>query len=547
MTTAQEPGDQWEQTASALRAYRDAQREAWGGLDDVVLARYLAGEASEEERQSVERAAADRPHVREALAILREVLDLEPGGKELTPCRDSAQKGQLPLLSVAPTSPGPASPRPGSSPSRGRRWLAWTRGLELPLSLAASLLLLLGAVPWLTTTRGAGALDQPPPPVTAAAPDDRVQLSYPGPPKVAHQGTTDKEPAKAGPAAISLGGRPDERPTPPPEPKPPDGPPRVVVATPGPRSSGPPVPAGTLVASAHWGYSARPYWGSADLIRSQGESLVRDQEAEMIREEVRQEQLKTRKARYEQWQWEIKFLAAADLLVRDLRKQKELVAAIDASDERIYSGAALNDLVQVLFDNKYKLSASGSVMIPLGLLDHMSFTTADEKDRPTGLMKRDRIDWPPLLKQQAFEDLRETADRQYLQLRKTAQATKEVDPRGVLELQATLQSLALLCSQMSRDGALPGYATGHDFINATRMIRELQSVLGVIKRDPRAAGIVAVKADTVFDLLTQMRSWDNGRLLFAPALEGEEKYYSRLHALLLEEARRLGIVPKTPA
>ena len=41
---------QWQRVVAELRAHREAQQSAWGDVDDVTLARYLAGECSREER-----------------------------------------------------------------------------------------------------------------------------------------------------------------------------------------------------------------------------------------------------------------------------------------------------------------------------------------------------------------------------------------------------------------------------------------------------------------------------------------------------------------
>jgi hypothetical protein len=83
---------QWTLVASELRAVRALQREAWGDVDDTLIARYLSGEASDEESRLVEQAIETHPKVRECVEILREVFDAsaeEPSeafqGREPTP------------------------------------------------------------------------------------------------------------------------------------------------------------------------------------------------------------------------------------------------------------------------------------------------------------------------------------------------------------------------------------------------------------------------------------------------------------------------------
>jgi tetratricopeptide (TPR) repeat protein len=67
-------GESWARIASELRTYRDAQRRAWGNLDDATIARFLAGEAPEEESERVRATMRTHPKVQECVDILRDVL-----------------------------------------------------------------------------------------------------------------------------------------------------------------------------------------------------------------------------------------------------------------------------------------------------------------------------------------------------------------------------------------------------------------------------------------------------------------------------------------
>jgi hypothetical protein len=66
--------EHWERLAVELRAYGQAQRQAWGDLDDIQLARYLAGACSPPERVAIEQAMHDLPDVREVIDLLRTIL-----------------------------------------------------------------------------------------------------------------------------------------------------------------------------------------------------------------------------------------------------------------------------------------------------------------------------------------------------------------------------------------------------------------------------------------------------------------------------------------
>jgi len=95
-----DPDVQWARISSELVSYRNQQRQVWGDLDDLTLARYLAGEATEAEAERVHRAMDEHPKVRECVAIVREVAgemvttDAEPVRASIaaTPLLDSARR-----------------------------------------------------------------------------------------------------------------------------------------------------------------------------------------------------------------------------------------------------------------------------------------------------------------------------------------------------------------------------------------------------------------------------------------------------------------------
>ena len=122
---------QWCACAADLRTYREAQRRAWGDLDEAAIARYLADEATKEERSRVEQAMRDFPKVRECVEVLREVMnEVDLGGEDRTESagEESSQPiGQTPskwrlfqpssIRRLAPYGRPPASWSPSDCPS----------------------------------------------------------------------------------------------------------------------------------------------------------------------------------------------------------------------------------------------------------------------------------------------------------------------------------------------------------------------------------------------------------------------------------------------
>jgi hypothetical protein len=122
------PDEQWDRVASELRAHREAQRRAWGDLDNATLGRYLAGEAEAEERRRIEAALEERPELRRLTDLVRDVL------ADVGPVEAPAPAVPAPPLAVLPF-PTHTAPRR----TKATRW----RRLGA-LAAAACLLLALG-------------------------------------------------------------------------------------------------------------------------------------------------------------------------------------------------------------------------------------------------------------------------------------------------------------------------------------------------------------------------------------------------------------------
>jgi len=70
---------QWDVLAAELRAFRDQQKQTWGDVDSALIGRYLAGEASAEDRRRVEAAFDEHPDLRVLTELVSDVLnEFEP-------------------------------------------------------------------------------------------------------------------------------------------------------------------------------------------------------------------------------------------------------------------------------------------------------------------------------------------------------------------------------------------------------------------------------------------------------------------------------------
>jgi serine/threonine protein kinase len=71
---ANDPDQRWAQAAADLMAYREAQRARWGDVNEATLSRFVAGSATEEEREGILRAMLMHPELRECIETVRDVL-----------------------------------------------------------------------------------------------------------------------------------------------------------------------------------------------------------------------------------------------------------------------------------------------------------------------------------------------------------------------------------------------------------------------------------------------------------------------------------------
>src|SRR5437867_4368333 len=79
---------QWDVLTAELRAYRDLQKQTWGDVDSALMGRYLAGEATAEERSRVEASFDQHPDLRVLADLVRDVL----GEGQPVPLRTSVEE-----------------------------------------------------------------------------------------------------------------------------------------------------------------------------------------------------------------------------------------------------------------------------------------------------------------------------------------------------------------------------------------------------------------------------------------------------------------------
>ncbi len=96
-----EAEERWSLLAEDLRAYREPHR-TWGEVDEAKLSRYVAGEATAEERAYAERAMEQYPAVRECVAIVRALIRDAAGDRRAA--AEAPDPSTVPFPSLGPVS-----------------------------------------------------------------------------------------------------------------------------------------------------------------------------------------------------------------------------------------------------------------------------------------------------------------------------------------------------------------------------------------------------------------------------------------------------------
>lgn len=143
--TEAEPDDDsyenWQRVRAELQACRSAQMEAWGEIDERVVARFVAHECSAEERRAVEAEMVRHPELRGAVDHVRGIVD-----ERITKYSDDAAK-RLPSATTSVRMETPRTPSTADA-SRPPKIQFMRSGLirGIALAIAASVLLAINAL-----------------------------------------------------------------------------------------------------------------------------------------------------------------------------------------------------------------------------------------------------------------------------------------------------------------------------------------------------------------------------------------------------------------
>ncbi|HZY83740.1 MAG TPA: hypothetical protein VFE78_02850, partial [Gemmataceae bacterium] len=280
-----------------------------------------------------------------------------------------------------------------------------------------------------------------------------------------------------------------------------------------------------------WGWGAsNPYEGylngAANVTLANAQYQMITQQARLVREQGRQSELDTRKKTIQERQWEL-----AQMPDPEEERQKDLYRALNRARNNppaveIWSGDALNSILTALQSVQSRGVRGPLVPLSPDMLRHINVTTGVTRGS-TGLLRDGgKLSWPFVLRQPMFDDNRTAITKPLTEAVRQA-------PSGEVSV-TTLNKLDEALRQFQTDvDARIADLTPDQYVQAARYLRELRGGFNVLKQSDVARYFspnATAQGNNVSELVAHMTA--NG-LRFAPAVSGDETYYTALYQAMV--------------
>ena len=287
-----------------------------------------------------------------------------------------------------------------------------------------------------------------------------------------------------------------------------------------------PIPTPVYATNPYINYNG-PYGGylsgGADVINSQGQFMMSQQQAYLTREQVKQASIDSRRKAFDENLYE---RAKAPTLedererarIENLRRSRN-----NPPITEIWSGKALNDLLLAIQQQFSRKVEGPNVPLDESVVRHIN-VTGSQTGGSLGLLRQDgRLDWPLTLRTAPFKSEREKMDQlAYSAYKQAASNSVEADT-----IQGMMSALDSLTAQLKRN---VDDISANDYIRAKRFLNELNDTITILQ-DPNVAKYVnqtwAARGSTVGELTREMTRQG---LRFAPATMGDQAAYVALHS-----------------
>jgi hypothetical protein len=263
-------------------------------------------------------------------------------------------------------------------------------------------------------------------------------------------------------------------------------------------------------------------YGSSSVISADGKFRINNQQANLMREQVRSAHIDNNRKAFDEFLYE---RANRPTWLDDAERQNKLnlrAAISNPTGSEILSGTSLNTLLDNLRQLQVKGTEGPAVPLSDDLLSKINVTAGSGAN--PGLLKNERLTWPVGLSGSEFD-----ADRKKIE-RNLAAAVSEAEHGNKIEA-ARLRDLNDAVERMNDQLGEQIYEiTPSQYIEARNYVRHLSNAIKALS-GPDAANYInnkyAAKGKTVGELVKNMAG-----LRFAPATPGDEQAYKALQEKL---------------
>jgi hypothetical protein len=267
--------------------------------------------------------------------------------------------------------------------------------------------------------------------------------------------------------------------------------------------------------------------GAANITTANAQYQMTIQQAKLAREEARRSALETRKQSILERQWELSLQPDPEQI-----RQQQMLKSLQRSRNNpplpeIWSATALNDLLRAIQGEHTKGVTGPEVTLAPDILRHVNMTTGTTYAGVGLLRDSGKLTWPYSLQQSPFDETRKRLDELLPQAVKQARSGP-VDRDVLNNIRSTVTSLERALDSQVAD------MTPSEFIEGSRYLRELKDGMKVLQQGDVSKYFRTEwtpQGSTVGDLIRQMT---REGLRFAPAVSGDEPYYTSLHRALVD-------------
>src|SRR5262245_7515262 len=274
-------------------------------------------------------------------------------------------------------------------------------------------------------------------------------------------------------------------------------------------------------------YGGDPYGGyltgGASVIQAQGEFMVKNQEALLTKEQVKQAKLDTHRKQMDEYYYEKARRPTLEQEREETRLKELARAQNDPPLTEIWAGISLNNLLTNIQRAESMAGLRGpSVPLEPEVGKHVNVTTGKTTGSVSLVNSGNDLEWPLTLEDDRFEKDRKEIDRLVQEVVRQAQYNK-VQSKTYSQLDRSVRTLRQNLKKGVND------IEPNDYIASVRYLNQLQDSLRVLK-EPNVAnyfsGAIAARGNTVAELVDNMTK---DGLKFAPVTLGNEQYYTALH------------------